>query len=205
VKQESGSAVYAQKQAVHGPPAYFTPDWDAARDSMALLVRLEPKVAATGHGIAMHGEELRRQLAAFMPQFDTLARPKVGRYAHVPATADASGVTSVPPPLVRPWLKVLAVAGVALGGLALATAGQGKKKKKRQSPAPAQSADAFGPLRPRTTDGSYRAWYRDNPAGSQTSGFETQASDLTAAAAPAPHHDQRYTSTESRKIETQYP
>ncbi|MBF9142309.1 MBL fold metallo-hydrolase [Hymenobacter properus] len=205
VKQESGSAVFTQKQEVHGPPAYFTPDWDAARDSMALLARMEPEVAATGHGIAMHGEELRRQLDNFVPRFDELARPKVGRYVKTPATADGSGVTSVPPPLVRPWLKVLAVAGLALGGVALATAGKGKKKSKKRKPqASSQSADSFGPLQPRTTDGSYRAWYRDSPAGSSASGFETYAPDTDPSGAHA-NHDQRYTSTEGRKIETQYP
>jgi glyoxylase-like metal-dependent hydrolase (beta-lactamase superfamily II) len=132
VKQESGSAVFTQKQEVHGPPAYFTPDWDAARESMALLARMEPEVAATGHGIPMHGTALRDQLADFVPQFDTLARPKVGRYAKTPARSDGGGVTSVPPPLVQPWLKILAVAGLALGGVALATAGKGKKKPKQR-------------------------------------------------------------------------
>ena len=111
---------------MHGPPAYFTPDRDAARASMELLARMEPEVAATGHGIPMHGEELRRQLAASVPRFDSLARPKTGRYVLRPATADGSGVTSVPPPLVEPWAWGLAAAGVALRAVALASAGKGK-------------------------------------------------------------------------------
>lgn len=139
VVAESGLATLSQKQVLHGPPAYFTPDWDAARDSVRHLADLAPEVAATGHGIAMHGEELRRALRTLGEYFDQLARPRAGRYAHEPAVADASGVRSVPPPVVSPWVKGLAVAGVLLtmAGLALA----GKKKPK-----------------------TYRAPYRDHPA-----------------------------------------
>jgi len=150
---ESGLATLTQKQVVHGPPAYFTPDWDAARTSVADLLALTPEVAATGHGIAMHGDELRRQLAHLAVHFNTEARPKLGRYAHEPAVADASGVRSVPPPLVSPWVKGLAVAGALLATVALAT-GRNKKKKKtyrapyRDHPAPARRATAESPRRP---------------------------------------------------------
>lgn len=141
VRGESALATYTQKQAVHGPPAYFTPDWDAARLSVAELLSLVPEVGATGHGIAMHGEALRTQLAHLAVHFNTLARPKVGRYAHYPATADASGVLAVPPPLVSPVLKGLAVASVLVGVLGLLLGSKKSKQKK-----------------------TYRAWYRDRPA-----------------------------------------
>lgn len=130
VKQESGWAVYTQKQIVHGPPAYFTPDWDAARDSVRKLAALRPEIAATGHGIAMRGEELRTQLADLAGDFDTVARPKVGRYARTPATADATGVRSIPPPLVSPVVKSLAVAGALGTVIALIASTGGKKKRK---------------------------------------------------------------------------
>lgn len=129
VMGESAWATYTQNQIVHGPPAYFTPDWDAARDSVRKLAALQPDVAATGHGIAMHGEELRQQLAELSRDFDTVARPKLGRYAHIPATADASGVRSIPPPLVSPVVKSLAVAGT-LGAVIALIAASGSKKKK---------------------------------------------------------------------------
>ncbi len=137
---ESALATLAQKQVVHGPPAYFTPDWDAARTSVAALLSLVPEVAATGHGIAMHGDELRHQLEKLAVNFNAHTRPKLGRYAHHPAVADASGVRSVPPPVVSPLVKGLAVAGVLLTVLGLAAAG--KKKPKH----------------------TYRAPYRDHPA-----------------------------------------
>ena len=129
VVAESGLGTLTQQQEVHGPPAYFTPDWDAARASVELLARMEPEVAATGHGIAMHGDTLRKQLAAFATRFDAVARPKIGRYAQHPATADGRGVTSVPPPLVKLWVKIAAAVGVALGTLAVAAAGSKKRKK----------------------------------------------------------------------------
>ncbi len=190
---ESGLGTLTQKQEVHGPPAYFTPDWDAARASVELLARLEPEVAATGHGIPMHGDALRRQLADFAARFDALARPKKGRYAHHPATADAGGVTSVPPPLVKPWLKGLAVAGLAIGAVTLAAAGAKKSKKQKASKRRAApgSLNAISKTRERSTDGSYRAWYRDDPAHPHSPG--------------AAQTDQRYSDSWSRKIETQYP
>ena len=129
---ESAWATYTQKQLVHGPPAYFTPDWDAARDSVRKLAALRPEVAATGHGIAMHGEELRAQLANLAGDFDTVVRPKLGRYALTPATADETGVRSVPPPLVSPLLKSLAVAGTLGSVIALIASTSGKKKKKKK-------------------------------------------------------------------------
>ena len=141
VRGESALATLSQKQEVHGPPAYFTPDWDAARVSVAELLSLVPEVGATGHGIPMHGDLLRTELAYLAVHFNTVARPKTGRYAHQPAVADTSGVVSVPPPVVRPWVKALAVAGVLLGAVALAAST--KKRKKQQA---------------------RRAWYHDRPA-----------------------------------------
>ena len=158
---ESGLGTITQKQEVHGPPAYFTPDWDAARDSVALLARLEPEVAATGHGIAMHGETLRRQLADLADHFDAVVRPRTGRYAQQPATADGRGVTSVPPPLIKPWLKIAAVAGLALGAVALA-AGKKKSSNGRARKAKAKSGNGHSGAR----DGKENLSPRPAPAHS---------------------------------------
>jgi glyoxylase-like metal-dependent hydrolase (beta-lactamase superfamily II) len=48
-KQESASAVLAQRPELHGPPAYFTPDWESARRSVEQLAALDPERLATGH------------------------------------------------------------------------------------------------------------------------------------------------------------
>jgi len=79
-KQESAYAVATQRPELHGPPMYFTTDWDSARDSVRRLAALRPQLAVTGHGRPLHGEELRRGLTILARDFDTVARPKHGRY-----------------------------------------------------------------------------------------------------------------------------
>lgn len=80
VKQESLYAVATQEQEIHGPPAYFTPDWNAARQSVERLAQLRPSIAATGHGTPMRGEELGRALEKLLMDFDEIAVPNQGRY-----------------------------------------------------------------------------------------------------------------------------
>lgn len=79
-KQESLYAVMTQKEEVHGPPAYFTPDWTAARTSVEALAALRPAIAATGHGTPMRGNELSDGLTALVRDFDDIAVPDRGRY-----------------------------------------------------------------------------------------------------------------------------
>ena len=119
-KQESAVAVFEQRLELHGPPMYFTPDWDAARGSVERLAALEPAVAVTGHGLPMIGDALADGLRELARDFDRVARPAHGRYVREPARADASGVTSVPPPVpdATPW-ALLGTA--ALAGLLVAT------------------------------------------------------------------------------------
>lgn len=79
-KQESAIAVLTQRRGVHGPPAYFTPDWVSARRSVELLADLEPEFAVTGHGRAFEGAELRRELYGLARDFGRRAVPTRGRY-----------------------------------------------------------------------------------------------------------------------------
>jgi glyoxylase-like metal-dependent hydrolase (beta-lactamase superfamily II) len=79
-KQESLYAVATQEPEVNGPPAYFTPDWAAARRSVELLAELRPRVAATGHGMPLWGEPLAQGLERLVAGFDEIAVPKQGRY-----------------------------------------------------------------------------------------------------------------------------
>jgi glyoxylase-like metal-dependent hydrolase (beta-lactamase superfamily II) len=89
-KQESFFAALFKPEAVHGPPAYFTSDWDEARSSVRWLAQLAPEVAATGHGVPMRGEEMRRQLNRLAGAFDRLAVPAHGRYVRHPVPAGAT-------------------------------------------------------------------------------------------------------------------
>ena len=114
-KQESALAVIEQRQEVHGPPAYYTTDWPAARRSIEALSALNPEIAATGHGVPMRGEALRSGLRALLRDFDQVAYPEHGRYAQQPAVADARGVVSVPPE--KPGLSPQLAFGLAAGAL----------------------------------------------------------------------------------------
>jgi len=114
VRQESTSAVLRQKAEVWRPPAYFTPDWEAARTSVLALAHLDPEVAATGHGIPMSGERLRRELNHLAHHFDELI-PDHGRYVDRPAMTDERGIVALPPPVFDP----VPIALVSLGVVAL--------------------------------------------------------------------------------------
>lgn len=56
VKQESVFAVATQHQVVHGPPSYFTTDWEDAEKSVRTLALLDPHIVLSGHGVPMEGE-----------------------------------------------------------------------------------------------------------------------------------------------------
>jgi glyoxylase-like metal-dependent hydrolase (beta-lactamase superfamily II) len=117
-KQESMAAVLTQRREIHGPPAYFTPDWEAAELSVRRLADLDPEVAACGHGIPLQGQELRSGLRRLADNFRTLAVPRRGRYAGRAARAGEDGVIAVPG---RRFTPTYAAAG-AIGLAALAWA-----------------------------------------------------------------------------------
>jgi glyoxylase-like metal-dependent hydrolase (beta-lactamase superfamily II) len=96
-KQESAFAVATQRPEIHGPPMYYTPDWEQARQSVERLALLEPELVITGHGPAMQGPEMRQALHTLAHNFEQIAVPAQGRYVNEPARADTSGVTYVPP------------------------------------------------------------------------------------------------------------
>ena len=79
-RQEAAYAAITQKPEMHGPPMYFTPDWDAARRSVEKLALLCPETVVTGHGQAMQGPQMRAALNELARDFDQVAVPKTGRY-----------------------------------------------------------------------------------------------------------------------------
>lgn len=78
--QESAYAVLTQRPEIHGPPMYYTPDWERARQSVERLAALEPAFVISGHGPAMQGAEMRDALHALANNFDQVAVPAHGRY-----------------------------------------------------------------------------------------------------------------------------
>lgn len=122
-RQESMTHVLTQREVLWRPPAYFTPDWQAARTSVARLAALEPEVAATGHGHPLSGASMRHDLHWLADHFEE-AMPSHGRYVRTPATADERGVTSVPPPAGPDRAQVLTLIGLAAAAGAFAMRGR---------------------------------------------------------------------------------
>jgi glyoxylase-like metal-dependent hydrolase (beta-lactamase superfamily II) len=83
-KQESFFAVATQRPELHGPPAYFTTDWNAARESVHRLAALRPAVMAPGHGQPLAGADATAALGELAQRFDEVARPQHGRYVRHP-------------------------------------------------------------------------------------------------------------------------
>ncbi len=118
-KQESMLAAFSQWPKVHGPPAYFTHDWVAARSSVQRLAGLDPTIAGTGHGIPMHGEELNRELRRLASEFWHVAAPSDGRYVRQPAVFGPEGTVYVPPSTGKVPADLLATLGLGVAGVAL--------------------------------------------------------------------------------------
>jgi glyoxylase-like metal-dependent hydrolase (beta-lactamase superfamily II) len=110
-KQESAIAVATQRRELHGPPAYFTEDWDAARESVGRIAALEPEILASGHGEPMAGAAMRRELRALAAHFEQVV-PMLGRYAKEPAVTDERGIVRLPPDPLP-----VVVAGAALAAV----------------------------------------------------------------------------------------
>lgn len=80
VKQDSLAKVLVQEREVNGPPRYLTTDWQLAKKSVEKLAALHPRVAVTGHGLPMEGEDLEQGLTKLVNEFDTIAVPDYGKF-----------------------------------------------------------------------------------------------------------------------------
>ena len=117
-QQESLLSVMMQEKQMHGPPMYFTQDWISAAASVRELALLDPRIAATGHGPIMRGQELRVALSWLADEFEVAAVPDDGRYVREPARADERGTYYVPPPVFDPVTYAM-IGGAVLGAGAL--------------------------------------------------------------------------------------
>lgn len=89
--QESAYAVATQEPELHGPPMYFTQNFEDAKHSVEKLAALQPELVITGHGQAMRGEAMRNALNTLARNFDQVAVPVHGKYLEQPArTQDGS-------------------------------------------------------------------------------------------------------------------
>jgi glyoxylase-like metal-dependent hydrolase (beta-lactamase superfamily II) len=85
---ESAYASAVQSPELHGPPKYFTHDWQAAEASVARLAALEPERVVPGHGRAMEGEAMRAALHRLAREFRKFAVPEHGRFVDAPRRAE---------------------------------------------------------------------------------------------------------------------
>ncbi len=69
-------AAVTQSPELHGPPAYFTSDWQAAQRSVRKLADLEPSVVAPGHGKPLAGHDVKDALHRLAAEFPHLAVPE---------------------------------------------------------------------------------------------------------------------------------
>ncbi len=132
-KPESVIAVVTDDPEVCGPPAYFTPDWIAAKRSVEMIASLRPNVVATGHGVPMKGERMLDELDELVQFFDEVAKPTHGRYVNQPAVMDEQGVVSLPDTVSTPTTKAFITAGlVTVAGLAVYAIAKNRRKKAGQ-------------------------------------------------------------------------
>jgi|SRR5579875_1117208 len=69
-------AALAQQPELHGPPAYFTSDWTAARQSVQRLAHLNPMIVVPGHGKPLSGANVAEALRTLAANFDAIAVPE---------------------------------------------------------------------------------------------------------------------------------
>ncbi|MGM9508298.1 MBL fold metallo-hydrolase [Larkinella sp. GY13] len=124
--QNSAFAVMTQKQELHGPPAYFTIDWEAAKRSIQELAALNPTSAGTGHGKAIQGIQLPQLLEDLVLHFESREVPKGGRYVKQPVHSDEEGIVDMPAPISYHVTRILSI-GVIVGTVMLLL---GSKRKK---------------------------------------------------------------------------
>jgi glyoxylase-like metal-dependent hydrolase (beta-lactamase superfamily II) len=112
--QQSALSIMFQKKQLCGPPKYFTYDWQLAKQSVKVLMDLEPEIVATGHGKPMQGSEMREALHDLYNNFNKEAVPEGGRYTDDPAVADATGFVYIPPVRFNKRKAVIALLSVTV-------------------------------------------------------------------------------------------
>ncbi|MFL6308339.1 MAG: MBL fold metallo-hydrolase [Candidatus Sulfotelmatobacter sp.] len=69
-------ANFLQNPELHGPPSYFTSNWDAAKASVRKLAQLDPATVAPGHGKPLSGATVAASLRKLAAEFERIAVPE---------------------------------------------------------------------------------------------------------------------------------
>jgi glyoxylase-like metal-dependent hydrolase (beta-lactamase superfamily II) len=124
--QNALTAVATQREEFHGPPAYFTCDWEAAKKSVLKLNNLNPLAAGTGHGVSVRGLDLELGLNRLAHDFEARSIPSSnGRYVKQPAVTDENGIVDMPTPISFHVARALGLGFVA--GLVLYLIGASRR------------------------------------------------------------------------------
>ncbi len=86
--QETMTGALFQPPEMHGPPTYYTCEWDKAHRSVQKLAGLDPEIVLAGHGRPMRGAEMRLALERLSDAFGSVACPHQGFYLDHPARAE---------------------------------------------------------------------------------------------------------------------
>ncbi len=116
-KAESAVSILMQLKKVSRPPAYFTSDWNAARQSVEKLAALNPDTVATGHGHPLKGSKMQASLKRLAENFSDVI-PSSGRYVNAPAVADETGVKYIPPRTENDYATPMKILGLVAIGFA---------------------------------------------------------------------------------------
>ena len=65
-----------QQPELHGPPSYFTSDWEQAGRSLRRLSELDPRIVIPGHGRPLAGDSVAEALQRLAAEFGPLAVPE---------------------------------------------------------------------------------------------------------------------------------
>ena len=70
------AANFSQPAELHGPPSYFTSDWNLAKVSVRKLAALDPETLAPGHGRPLAGADVPAALRKLADDFERIAIPE---------------------------------------------------------------------------------------------------------------------------------
>ena len=79
------AANFTQPPELHGPPSYFTSDWNAAKASVRKLAALNPATVAPGHGKPLSGPDVATGLHKLAEDFERIAVPDNVKQGSEPA------------------------------------------------------------------------------------------------------------------------
>lgn len=114
VNQDNLVEMMSKRAQVCRPPAYYTPNWRQAHESVRTLADLSPRLLAAGHGEPMGGNDALRQLRDLAENFPI---PSRGRYVKEPPVVNENGVLLLPPPSPDP-VKNAVILSIAAGTIA---------------------------------------------------------------------------------------